>query len=175
MDLAPPSLRARLDALRSRGEIKRLGEEIDREPALEAAFRALALLEGIVLEPDMGGKRLVRALLQRADSAQVRKNPIRVDEAFTCLCCGAEVPLGGARVRDHCPRCLRSRHLDVVPGDRAADCGGLLDPIGFERGGEDIHILYRCRACDHRWRARAHPDDAVPLDFDPARLPACRG
>ena len=47
-------------------------------------------------------------------------------ESFTCKQCGRLVVSGGAGSghRNHCPNCLSSLHLDVEPGDRAADCGG---------------------------------------------------
>ncbi|HLR46538.1 MAG TPA: RNHCP domain-containing protein, partial [Deinococcales bacterium] len=51
---------------------------------------------------------------------------------FTCSNCGAEVPpLARGGCRNHCPRCLHSLHVDVNPGDRASDCGGLLEPVGL--------------------------------------------
>ena len=52
-------------------------------------------------------------------------------ESFTCKSCGREVvPTGaGSNHRNHCPNCLCSQHLDIEPGDRAADCGGLMEPI----------------------------------------------
>lgn len=54
------------------------------------------------------------------------------DEAFTCKHCGRlVVPEGaGSDHRNHCPYCLCSVHLDNAPGDREADCGALMEPIG---------------------------------------------
>ncbi len=161
------TLDARLASLHTRGDIKAFGEAADRDEELRAALIALATSRGLDVEPDVSGKRLVRAVLDRADDAQVRKNPIHRDEAFTCAHCGAAVPPGGAPVRDHCPTCLRGLHVDVVPGDRAATCGGVLDPVGFERRPEVV-INYRCRRCGHTFTVRAHPDDRVP----PSLLPS---
>ena len=159
----PDPLAERLAALRSRGEIKQFGAEIDKNIALRADLLALAARRGVEIEIEADGRRLIRALLDRAEAAQVRTNPIRIDEAFVCACCGAEVPKGGAMVRDHCPRCLRGLHVDRVPGDRAADCGGLLDPVGFElRGRDGVVLRYRCRRCGAAWQGRAHPDDRIP-------------
>ena len=47
-------------------------------------------------------------------------------DSFTCKKCGRLVVSAGAGSghRNHCPNCLTSLHLDVEPGDRAADCGG---------------------------------------------------
>ena len=54
------------------------------------------------------------------------------DEAFTCKRCGRlVVPEGaGSDHRNHCPYCLCSVHLDNASGDREADCGALMEPIG---------------------------------------------
>lgn len=53
------------------------------------------------------------------------------NDNFTCRNCGWMVtPLGaGTSHRNHCPNCLYSVHLDIEPGDRAADCGGLMEPV----------------------------------------------
>lgn len=48
------------------------------------------------------------------------------DASFVCLNCGYAVPPLGYSSRNHCPRCLCSLHLDVLPGDRASGCRGLM-------------------------------------------------
>lgn len=163
---------AAVDALvaevRSRGEIKRLGARIDGDAALRAAVERRAAALGH--DSTRSGKHLVRMLRDRESESRVRTNPIHIDEPFTCLHCGAAVSAGGERIRDHCPTCLRSRHLDVVPGDRAAGCGGLLDPVRFELDHGAVVIHYTCRRCGQAWRGRAHPDDAVPPDLNPASI-----
>lgn len=78
-------------------------------------------------------------------------------ENFTCQHCGAAVTGNGTT--NHCPRCLYSRHVDVNPGDRAATCGGMMEPVGLEiKAGRKI-ILHRCRACGFRRKNHAAPDD----------------
>ena len=157
----------------SRGAIKRLGEALDREgdESLRAALVAYGRKRGVEL-PDEAvtwpGKRLLRAAMAREDGARVAKNPTRLDEAFVCAHCGRDVPIGGRIVRDHCPRCLRSLHVDEVPGDRAAACGGLLDPVGLEVRGDEQVLRYRCRRCGQEKVNRAatlgdHPDEASAL------------
>lgn len=38
--------------------------------------------------------------------------------------------------------------MDDVPGDRASDCGGAMEPIGvWSREGGDWAILHQCRSC----------------------------
>ncbi len=167
--LAPVA--ARVDAARSRGAVKSLGRAVDEDADLRRGVEALAAHRGVEVDASWTGKKLVRAARVRESSSRVRSNPIRRDQAFVCVHCGREVEAGGGRVRDHCPFCLRSLHVDVVPGDRAAACGGVYDPIGFERSHGAVVIQYRCRTCGNAWRGRAHPDDRIPADFDPASLP----
>ena len=72
------------------------------------------------------------------------------DEAFTCRHCGRlVVPEGaGSDHRNHCPYCLCSVHLDNAPGDREADCGALMEPIGvWVRKNGEWALLHRCRMC----------------------------
>lgn len=168
-------LAERVFAARSRGEVKAVAALLEEGGgAARAALCAEARRRGVTLPDDAEGwpaKRLVRACLDRADEAQVRRNPVHRDEAFTCLVCGREVPAGGRRPRDHCPHCLWSQHVDVVPGDRAEGCGGLLRPVrvGLDgRGGWAID--YRCEACGAARRNRVL-DDLEPPD-DPARVRA---
>lgn len=155
-------LLAELGEVRSRGEIKRLGEVVDRDPELRGALIGLLSERGVEVEEDATGKRLVRAALDREEEARRRTNPIRRDESFQCITCGLEVPPGGALVRDHCPRCLRGLHVDVVPGDRAAECGGILQPVRLELRQGVVLIHYQCERCQHTFLVRAHPDDRVP-------------
>ena len=71
-------------------------------------------------------------------------------ESFTCKQCGRLVVSGGAGSghRNHCPNCLTSLHLDVEPGDRAADCGGLMEPIAvWVRNKGEWAVVHRCRRC----------------------------
>ena len=69
--------------------------------------------------------------------------------AFTCLRCGFDVvPLSNGSYRNHCPRCLYSRHLDLAPGDRASSCEGMMEPIGVKyRSGKDLQVVHRCMTC----------------------------
>ena len=53
------------------------------------------------------------------------------EESFTCKNCGRlVVPAGaGSDHRNHCPNCLCSLHVDIEPGDRESDCGGIMEPV----------------------------------------------
>jgi DNA-directed RNA polymerase subunit RPC12/RpoP len=86
-----------------------------------------------------------------------------IDEGFICAVCGADVAPLGRTARDHCPRCLSSLHLDINPGDRAADCGGVLKPTGIRTGKKGIQILYRCQNCGETKANIAAEDDNYEL------------
>jgi len=89
------------------------------------------------------------------DSATARFT--RRVEDFTCEHCGREVRGNG--YTNHCPRCLYSKHVDVNPGDRASDCGGLMVPVaaGIER---DVYFLvHRCAKCGLIHRNKTSPRD----------------
>ena len=52
------------------------------------------------------------------------------NDSFTCKVCGrlCTPQNAGSDHRNHCPNCLSSLHVDLEPGDRASDCGGIMDP-----------------------------------------------
>lgn len=84
------------------------------------------------------------------------------DDVFTCKVCGRlVVPSGaGSDHRNHCPNCLASLHLDDEPGDRSADCGGIMDPVGvWVRKSGEWAIIHRCRRCGHFSSNRVAADD----------------
>jgi ribosome biogenesis GTPase len=82
--------------------------------------------------------------------------------AFECSNCGASVSTEGAgsEHRNHCPQCLYSLHLDNEPGDRAACCGGLMEPVAVwvKKCGEWA-IIHRCRDCGELSSNRVAADD----------------
>lgn len=78
-------------------------------------------------------------------------------EDFVCEHCGQEVKGNG--YTNHCPNCLWSKHVDVNPGDRAADCGGLMRPVSFEVQGQDYYLVHRCQECGHEKKNKLSQDD----------------
>lgn len=85
---------------------------------------------------------------------------IKKIETFICAKCGIEVVNPG--YLNHCPQCLWSKHVDVDPGDRAADCGGLMEPIDlYFKGGKWI-IVHRCQSCGYKSINKIKEED----DFD---------
>ncbi|MVN87382.1 RNHCP domain-containing protein [Deinococcus sp. HMF7620] len=88
------------------------------------------------------------------------------NNAFACGYCGAQVlPLRNGSVRNHCPHCLHSKHVDVLPGDRACECHGLMAPVGVEQSGKKGWVLvHRCQTCGFQGRNRAALDDPEQPD-----------
>ena len=83
-------------------------------------------------------------------------------EDFICENCGVQVK--GSGYTNHCPRCLWSKHVDVHPGDRAAQCGGLMRPLAVEVRVTAYRILQRCEACGYqRWNKASSKDDFEAL------------
>ena len=104
---------------------------------------------------------------KRRKSSETDHRTLRPEESFVCLVCGKTVvPAGaGSEHRNHCPYCLASLHLDVTPGDRAADCGGVMEPIAVwvRRDGEWA-LIHRCKVCGTLRSNRIAADD------DPMKL-----
>ncbi len=70
------------------------------------------------------------------------------DSGFICGNCGKEVKPLRYTSRNHCPFCLYSRHLDINPGDRMSDCGGLMEPISAEPDAKKGYIIiHKCKKC----------------------------
>lgn len=90
-----------------------------------------------------------------------KKNFIVVNEPFVCENCGfLNNPLSGG-CRNHCVKCLYSKHVDLeVPGDRASECGGLMVPVDLDKSGKKGFVLiHRCLKCDKEMRNRVADDD----------------
>ena len=97
-----------------------------------------------------------------------RKNFIRVAEDFVCENCGQRVR--GSGYTNHCPKCLYSLHVDDrVPGDRASDCGGLMEPVALDQRRGKYVITHRCRVCGKLMRNAAAPEDDIAALAELAR------
>ncbi len=84
------------------------------------------------------------------------------NDSFTCKVCGRLVVSAGAGSdhRNHYTNCLCSLHLDNEPGDREADCGGVMEPVGvWVRKNGEWAIIHRCRICGHFSSNRLAADD----------------
>ena len=93
---------------------------------------------------------------------------------FVCCNCGKWVAFSetiGTAHRNHCPFCLFSKHLDKeLSGDRAANCGGCMRPIGlsFKKEGLDkyghekegeLMLIHKCADCEGISLNRLAADD----------------
>jgi predicted RNA-binding Zn-ribbon protein involved in translation (DUF1610 family) len=90
-------------------------------------------------------------------------------EDFVCQVCGVKVK--GSGYTDHCPNCLWSKHVDVNPGDRQADCGGLMEPIGAVKKGDNWQIFYKCQKCGYKRFNRVAPDDNIDKVIELSKKP----
>lgn len=87
------------------------------------------------------------------------KNFTKNDEGFTCVHCKKIVQPLGYTSRNHCPFCLYSLHVDVLPGDRQNTCKGVLKPIGIETKKGEYIIVFKCEKCGQIVRNVVAQDD----------------
>ncbi len=78
-------------------------------------------------------------------------------EDFACQNCGREVV--GSGYTNHCPHCLWSKHVDVYPGDRASECGGMMEPVGLENKKSEWSLIHKCLRCGHVKNNKASSQD----------------
>ncbi len=108
-----------------------------------------------------------------------KKHPL--EDSFICSHCGAIIytqpVISGVQNRNHCPHCLRSRHVDHAhPGDRLSACRGIMQPVGLtikpsrnkygaQHAGE-LMLIHRCRDCGKVSINRLAADDQVEQLMD---------
>lgn len=98
------------------------------------------------------------------------------NEVFTCrVCTRMIVPQGaGSDHRNHCPNCLTSLHVDNEPGDRASDCGGIMDAVAvWVRKSGEWAVIQRCRRCGKLSSNRTAADDNPMKLMSIALKPLC--
>lgn len=98
----------------------------------------------------------------REDEGCEQKRVIFDTKDFKCRQCGLFVCAGreysGVNNRNHCPRCLWSKHVDqYTPGDRKAVCCSRMEPLGLtvkevnkKFAGEctgELMLIHRCTGC----------------------------
>lgn len=83
---------------------------------------------------------------------------IRTKENFNCEVCGHHVV--GTGYTNHCPKCLWSKHVDANPGDRDANCDGMMRPVRAEKAkGDAWDIVHRCERCGQEKHNKAQKED----------------
>lgn len=98
------------------------------------------------------------------------------NETFVCKVCDRQVvPEGaGSNHRNHCPNCLSSLHIDIEPGDRASDCGGIMESVAvWVRKNGEWAIIHRCRRCGKLSSNRVAADDNPMKLMSIAMKPLC--
>ena len=110
------------------------------------------------------------------DKGYYKNNPC--NDIFKCKVCGRTVvPEGaGSGHRNHCPNCLSSLHLDNEPGDRSADCGGIMEPISvWVRKNGEWAVIHRCKWCgalsSNRIAADDNPVKLISIALRPVAMP----
>ena len=107
------------------------------------------------------------------------KRAARREDGFSCVRCRAPVPAAawGTKNRNHCPRCLWSRHVDDEIGDRRSACAQAMEPIAVAaRPDGEWAIVHRCTGCGHLRANRIAGDDderaLLALALRPIAAPA---
>ena len=86
------------------------------------------------------------------------------DNGFVCVNCSKEVEPLKYTSRNHCPYCLHSLHVDVMPGDRANECKGKLVPIQtLPDAKKGFIIIFKCEKCGEIVRNKTANDDDMDL------------
>lgn len=87
---------------------------------------------------------------------------------FICMKCGEEIlPLTNGSYRNHCPRCLYSKHVDQIPGDRSHPCKGLMQPIAIRfHSKKGYQVVHKCTRCGEIKVNKAAQDTVQPDDID---------
>ena len=94
----------------------------------------------------------------------MEKRFTKIDEEFICDNCGNKVEKLGYTSRDHCPKCLYSKHVDINPGDRLEECHGDLIPVSVELNSKKGYvIIYKCKKCGAIRKNKAAEDEN--MDF----------
>jgi len=86
---------------------------------------------------------------------------LKRNDSFVCENCGAKVSPAKKTSRNHCPICLYSKHVDIVPGDRREVCQGLMKPVDYEYKQGTVEIHFRCIKCGKSGVNKAASDDVL--------------
>ncbi|MES2614931.1 MAG: RNHCP domain-containing protein [Bdellovibrionota bacterium] len=89
----------------------------------------------------------------------------KINESFSCAHCRFQVPKSSSTCRDHCPKCLYSLHVDKNPGDRLAECGGVLQPVAWSQNKKKGYMIhYICQKCSMKKVNKFLQNDAIMPD-----------
>lgn len=94
-----------------------------------------------------------------------------IDKSFICENCGKRITPLVYSARDHCPYCLFSKHVDILPGDRSNQCHGLLEPIKIEKFKSTYKIIYKCQKCHQLHKNIMANDDDMNIIIELSKNP----
>ena len=91
------------------------------------------------------------------------KKTVKINTEFICQNCGEINSPAQQTCRNHCHKCLYSKHVDLqLPGDRLSKCGGLMEPVSvLQNSKKGFQISHRCLKCGKTIFNKAAPDDNV--------------
>ncbi len=56
-------------------------------------------------------------------------------------------------------------HLDIFPGDRGANCGGVMRPVSIEyHSKKGYQVIHRCLKCNYQTKNVLNMEDKVQPD-----------
>ncbi|MCY0893030.1 MAG: RNHCP domain-containing protein [Acidibacillus sp.] len=88
-----------------------------------------------------------------------------INDSFVCRVCQTEVLPLHKGCRNHCPHCLHSVHVDKFPGDRAANCEGIMIPVRiFMHSKKGYMVEHQCEHCGYRSVNKLALEDATQPD-----------
>lgn len=85
----------------------------------------------------------------------------RTIENFKCEHCGEEIK--GDGYTNHCPFCLWSKHVDVNPGDRANECGGMMEPVKAFYEKDHWFATQKCEKCGEMKKIKLRDNDNLKV------------
>lgn len=90
------------------------------------------------------------------------------NNGFVCKNCGYHVEaLDNGSYRNHCPNCLHSLHVDVLPGDRKSDCIGIMEPVDIiYNPKKGYQIIHKCKKCLHEQKNKIAENCNQSDNFD---------
>jgi hypothetical protein len=90
---------------------------------------------------------------------------IKINESFTCEQCGHLNPPASKTCRNHCKKCLYSKHVDLkTPGDRKCTCHGLMAPSRITYNSKKGQmIVFDCIKCRKQQLNKLASDDDMTL------------
>ena len=78
-------------------------------------------------------------------------------ENFSCENC-SHVNTGDGYT-NHCQKCLYSKHVDIFPGDRKEECGGIMPVTHVEKKGDKYILTHTCDTCGQTSGDHFRPQD----------------